>query len=809
METASEAASVAPFTVLPLEAPLPAWLGNPGVRTVRVGNPLRSRLTLQRILIQVTGPDAAISFDDDPGRLVDAFIAGTPAGESVALVIGQADTLDPAAVHALKRMAPFFVRDGKATLRVVMVGTASGAMLDGPGADVAADDGSPAPAPSRVKDIIPPVPPVFVGPVQRAAPAAGRADVRAETLVSPRRRRMMVLGAVLLALGVAGGAAVAGLRALFYRDAPQHSAASLAPTAADPPAPAASAVSSPPVSPAALPSFVAPAPASPSVAVTPVPAAPAAEALLPLAVASLPQSPALLPVPPVAAAAPDPYPALRREFDQFLARSGQNAAALLPAASGTLMLPSGKFGCNWTPPTGINLTGQGNGNPSSVGSTILCGVNSLSGNQIAPIQRTNANVTLTNLTLDGGGATDTSYTPLQSYSCLFACYDNSVDTNTFDVFFLGGTTTCWFQDLGCGRPNSSLVRCTNNYGGTTSLAAHGKTQRTITGNGTSIGITTNGTVTITTDAGHPFILPTLAGATLGGDVGRAIVAVGLPMGTYITAVATTTSATVSQPATASASFITATIFQGEAAFLAGTDNQIVELRSTNGTTRLAGGGNQLTIGHFTFTGTSGTMPPNITFETASWSISTLYSDSSPPNASNIVHTVGAKQSSINNLMVYQNSLNANVLITENDTVNSLTISGGNLIDHPGTGLSFTTFLNLAGGSNSSFTCDGPLWASNNSLNKTGSIPNLVTGGTPGRMVFNYSVTGSGPGTLFSIGPVQAGTGLVAGAKLYSGVGAPNIPASGSGDFYFRTDTPLTANQRLYIATAANTWTGIV
>lgn len=331
METASEAASVAPFTVLPLEAPLPAWLGNPGVRTVRVGNPLRSRLTLQRILIQVTGPDAAISFDDDPGRLVDAFIAGTPAGESVALVIGQADTLDPAAVHALKRMAPFFVRDGKATLRVVMVGTASGAMLDGPGADVAADDGSPAPAPSRVKDIIPPVPPVFVGPVQRAAPAAGRADVRAETLVSPRRRRMMVLGAVLLALGVAGGAAVAGLRALFYRDAPQHSAASLAPTAADPPAPAASAVSSPPVSPAALPSFVAPAPASPSVAVTPVPAAPAAEALLPLAVASLPQSPALLPVPPVAAAAPDPYPALRREFDQFLARSGQNAAALLPA----------------------------------------------------------------------------------------------------------------------------------------------------------------------------------------------------------------------------------------------------------------------------------------------------------------------------------------------------------------------------------------------------------------------------------------------------------------------------------------------
>ena len=61
----------------------------------------------------------------------------------------------------------------------------------------------------------------------------------------------------------------------------------------------------------------------------------------------------------------------------------------------------------------------------------------------------------------------------------------------------------------------------------------------------------------------------------------------------------------------------------------------------------------------------------------------------------------------------------------------------------------------------------------------------------------------------SIGPVQAGSGLVAGAKLYSGPGAPSIPESVSGDFYFRTGTPATANQRLYIATAVNTWTGIV
>jgi hypothetical protein len=48
-----------------------------------------------------------------------------------------------------------------------------------------------------------------------------------------------------------------------------------------------------------------------------------------------------------------------------------------------------------------------------------------------------------------------------------------------------------------------------------------------------------------------------------------------------------------------------------------------------------------------------------------------------------------------------------------------------------------------------------------------------------------------------------------GAHLYSGRGAPNIAASVAGDYYFRTDTAATANQRIYVATAANTWTGIV
>jgi len=58
------------------------------------------------------------------------------------------------------------------------------------------------------------------------------------------------------------------------------------------------------------------------------------------------------------------------------------------------------------------------------------------------------------------------------------------------------------------------------------------------------------------------------------------------------------------------------------------------------------------------------------------------------------------------------------------------------------------------------------------------------------------------------GAFQPGNGSAAGGHIYSGSGAPNITGSAAGDFYFRTDTPSTANQRIYVATAANTWTGI-
>lgn len=64
-------------------------------------------------------------------------------------------------------------------------------------------------------------------------------------------------------------------------------------------------------------------------------------------------------------------------------------------------------------------------------------------------------------------------------------------------------------------------------------------------------------------------------------------------------------------------------------------------------------------------------------------------------------------------------------------------------------------------------------------------------------------------TYVATGSVQPGNNTTAGGHLWSGSGAPNIAASVAGDYYLRTDTPGTANQRLYVATAGNTWSAIL
>lgn len=92
--------------------------------------------------------------------------------------------------------------------------------------------------------------------------------------------------------------------------------------------------------------------------------------------------------------------------------------------------------------------------------------------------------------------------------------------------------------------------------------------------------------------------------------------------------------------------------------------------------------------------------------------------------------------------------------------------------------------------------------------------NSVSGSHPGisfGFPANAAITSPASGVLAIAGGLQLGVGYttIAGSRLWSGSGAPSIAASVAGDIYFRTDTPSTANQRIYVATAANTWTGIV
>lgn len=66
---------------------------------------------------------------------------------------------------------------------------------------------------------------------------------------------------------------------------------------------------------------------------------------------------------------------------------------------------------------------------------------------------------------------------------------------------------------------------------------------------------------------------------------------------------------------------------------------------------------------------------------------------------------------------------------------------------------------------------------------------------------------NGAGKLTLSGSVQPNNA----GSINSGSGAPTI-AGTAGDFYFRTDTPSTANQRIYVCTATGnpgTWVGIV
>ncbi|HUQ85063.1 MAG TPA: hypothetical protein VM077_01960 [Candidatus Limnocylindrales bacterium] len=111
----------------------------------------------------------------------------------------------------------------------------------------------------------------------------------------------------------------------------------------------------------------------------------------------------------------------------------------------------------------------------------------------------------------------------------------------------------------------------------------------------------------------------------------------------------------------------------------------------------------------------------------------------------------------------------------------------------------------------------PTWVlpgSSTSINGADITTRSLHGPATLPLLINPIGSGTG-GTVFGdgAGNVQAtilnGIQVQTGSRLFSGAGAPNVPGSVAGDFYLRTDTPSTSLQRIYVATAANTWTGIL
>src|SRR5262245_7612001 len=110
---------------------------------------------------------------------------------------------------------------------------------------------------------------------------------------------------------------------------------------------------------------------------------------------------------------------------------------------------------------------------------------------------------------------------------------------------------------------------------------------------------------------------------------------------------------------------------------------------------------------------------------------------------------------------------------------------------------------------------GPAGTGLNGLSVTGNItlsgtnPTITTGGGGPSVQFTPSdiIVSTYGGSN-----VRTGTGnglaLQGALTLRAGSGAPAAGLGANGDFYFRSDTPATANQRIYVK-SAGAWVGIV
>ena len=100
----------------------------PGARIIRVGNPLRSPLTIERILIQGGQPEVGLLADDAAEEALQRLCLRRPGDSRVVLVIDQAETLSTSAIRILSRLVAPGGRPSAgmaALMHVVLVGLPS------------------------------------------------------------------------------------------------------------------------------------------------------------------------------------------------------------------------------------------------------------------------------------------------------------------------------------------------------------------------------------------------------------------------------------------------------------------------------------------------------------------------------------------------------------------------------------------------------------------------------------------------------------------------------------------------------------
>ena len=347
----------------------------PSTRVVRVGNPLRAPLTLDRILIQLAGPESDLPSGEDARTVLGTVMQHHAGAAHVLLCIEQAETLHAAglsdllvAAHPFVAPTPEAAADpGSPALQILFTGTPGfAAVLAHEGMEALRDYLAISPIDvalpavpmtlDAAPPVVPPPPPVQTvtrTPLGRAAPKsapdhdmaplgpppAAIPDVMvaryARSIEStrdrrPLLRRLVVAGVVTALIGVALGA---GMR-LFYRDI--LLLPGLLPTLVDAMPDAVPGAQTQDAAPTPVsPTPVSPAPPPP----TPAPSSPA-PAIPPVAIPA-PASPPL-PIPPMPILAPPisapPIPGpstgtqdparLRREFNAFLRMQGSNAASL-------------------------------------------------------------------------------------------------------------------------------------------------------------------------------------------------------------------------------------------------------------------------------------------------------------------------------------------------------------------------------------------------------------------------------------------------------------------------------------------------